>query len=141
MSKNTQEILTGLILGLILGILFFSKLAFGAELTPEDEELLAQVVELESGNQDLMGKRLVVAVVINRVESPDFPDSVQAVLSQPRQFVTYSHLSEATPSWHDRLAVRMELENSINEEVRFFRTNHYGCGQPLFVHGEHYFSK
>ena len=51
-------------------------------------ELLAAVVEAEAGNQDLTGKRLVVDVVLNRVDSPLFPDNIVDVLEQELQFTT-----------------------------------------------------
>jgi spore germination cell wall hydrolase CwlJ-like protein len=37
-------------------------------------ELLALCVEAEAGNQDQMGKRLVVDVILNRVDSPNYPN-------------------------------------------------------------------
>ena len=45
-------------------------------------ELLALCVEAEAGNQALEGKRLVAAVVLNRVEDPDWPDDITAVITQ-----------------------------------------------------------
>ena len=89
MKKSTQEILTGLAIGLIISILFFAKLAFGAELSESDVEMLENVTYLEAGNQDLVGKRLVVSVILNRVDSEEFPDTVSEVLSQENQFTTY----------------------------------------------------
>jgi spore germination cell wall hydrolase CwlJ-like protein len=52
-------------------------------------DLLALCVEAEAGDQDLYGKRLVVDVVLNRVDSPDFPDTIAEVITQVRQFATY----------------------------------------------------
>lgn len=141
MRKETKEILTGVMIGMVLSILFFSKLVFGAELSEEDAELLAKVVQCESGNQDIIGRRLVAATVINRVDSPIFPDTVSEVLAQKGQFATYPKLEKAEATWQDRLAVKLELEQSIDKEVMYFRTDRYGCGQPLFVHDDHYFSK
>jgi len=140
MSKNAKEYLTGIILGLLIGALFFAKLAFGAELTEEDKELICKTVQAEAGNQDLQGKRLVAAVIINRVDSPVFPNTTEDVLSQKNQFSTYNLLNSTTPTWQDRLAVEMETETRSNTEVFFFRTGRYGTGTPMFVHGDHYFS-
>lgn len=140
MSNNAKEYLTGIILGLLIGTLFFAKLAFGAELTEEDKELICKTVQAEAGNQDLQGKRLVAAVIINRVDSPVFPNTTEDVLSQKNQFSTYNLLNSTTPTWQDRLAVEMETETRSNTEVFFFRTDRYGTGTPMFVHGDHYFS-
>ena len=49
-------------------------------------ELLAQLVEAEAGNQPFEGKCLIVDVVINRVESPDFPNTISEVIFQEGQF-------------------------------------------------------
>lgn len=140
MKKSTEEWLTGIAIGLLIGILLFSKLAFGAELSDEDVKMLEQVTYLEAGNQNLIGKRLVVSVILNRVDSDIFPNSVREVLSQDGQFSTYRHLNDAQPTWTDQLAVKMETERRLNTEVYFFRTNYYGCGDPLFQYGDHYFS-
>lgn len=49
-------------------------------------ELLALCVEAEAGNQDLTGKRMVVDVVLNRVDAPDWPDTIEGVITQPYAF-------------------------------------------------------
>lgn len=43
---------------------------------------LAAIVYLEAGNQSAKGQQAVAEVVLNRVISPDFPDSVHDVLHQ-----------------------------------------------------------
>lgn len=50
--------------------------------------MLAQLVQAEAGNQDLTGKRLVADVVLNRVESEQFPNTIREVIFQknPVQF-------------------------------------------------------
>lgn len=49
-------------------------------------DLLARVITHESGNQPLEGKIAVGNVILNRVASPSFPNTVTEVLSQPNQF-------------------------------------------------------
>ena len=49
-------------------------------------ELLAICVEAEAGNQGLEGKRMVVDVILNRVDDPDWPGTIEEVISQPVQF-------------------------------------------------------
>lgn len=139
MKKSTQEWLTGLAIGLILTLLLAVKV-FAAPVSEEDAELLTKTVYLEAGNQDLTGKRLVVSVILNRVDSDDFPDDIKGVLSQDGQFQTFRYLNDAQPTWMDELAVKMEQERRINTGVYFFRAGHYGCGDPLFQYGDHYFS-
>ena len=140
MSKEAKEYLTGAAIGFAIGALFFAKLAFGAEISADDAELIAKTVQAEAGNQDMKGKRLVAAVIVNRVNSPEFPNTVEGVLSQDGQFSTYKYLNKTEATWQDRLAVRMESERTINCGVYFFRTSRYGTGEPLFKYGDHYFS-
>ena len=49
-------------------------------------EYLACLVEAEAGNQDELGKRLVVDVVLNRLDSNEFPDNIYDVINQKNQF-------------------------------------------------------
>ena len=53
-----------------------------------DMELMAQLVEAEAGNQPFEGKCLVVDVILNRVESPDWPNTIEEVIFQDN---TYPH--------------------------------------------------
>ena len=136
MNKNMQEWITGMILGLIITLL----LAVKVMAAPIDEDLITRTVYLEAGNQSLEGKRLVAAVILNRIDSEEFPDTTEEVLSQDGQFVTYKNLDNATPTWEDALAVKMEIQTRSNEEVMFFQTGKYGTGKPCMKVGDHYFS-
>lgn len=51
-----------------------------------DEELLARLIHLEARGEPLEGQVAVGAVVLNRVRSPGFPDTVYEVVLQPGQF-------------------------------------------------------
>ncbi|MBQ7794114.1 MAG: cell wall hydrolase [Clostridia bacterium] len=53
-----------------------------------DETLLwlARIVHIESGNEGYEGKLAVANVILNRVKSPKFPDTVYDVIFQPNQF-------------------------------------------------------
>ena len=51
-------------------------------LTDTDYEVLLRIVEAEAGGEDEIGKLLVANVVLNRVESNKFPDSVEEVVFQ-----------------------------------------------------------
>ena len=108
-------------------------------------QLLACLVEAEAGNQDLTGKRLVVDVVLNRVADPEFPDTIAGVIYQPGQFSPVSNgaLARAyhTVTQEDFDAVSMELIDQIDYGVRYFTATGYGCGDPAFKHGAHYFSR
>lgn len=47
---------------------------------------LALAIYHEARNQPIEGQLAVAEVVLNRVESPAYPDTVCAVIAQPRQF-------------------------------------------------------
>ncbi len=49
-------------------------------------KLLATIIYCEAGNQCYAGRLAVGAVVMNRVKSPGFPNTVKAVIWQPYQF-------------------------------------------------------
>lgn len=56
-------------------------------LADEDYEALLKIVQAEAGNEDEEGKMLVAGVVLNRVKSKRFPDSVQKVVMQQKDGV------------------------------------------------------
>jgi len=103
-------------------------------------ELIAQTVEAEAGNQSYIGKRLVVATVLNRVNHEAFPDTIEEVISQPGQFSTYPELKDIEATEDDYEAVYEELQQTCNSSVLFFRTGRYGYGVPLMKYEDHYFS-
>jgi N-acetylmuramoyl-L-alanine amidase len=109
-------------------------------------ELIALTVEAEAGNQDLYGKRLVVDVILNRVDSPEFPDTIEGVITQIHQFETYSNGMIDAAGYHmqedDYTAVLMELESRTDPEILYFTAGGYNpYGTPAYKYGDHYFSK
>lgn len=65
-----------------------------------DRDLLACIIYCEAGNQPYTGQVAVGAVVINRVRSAAFPNTVSGVIYQPRQF---------SPVASGRLATRLAI--------------------------------
>ena len=110
-----------------------------------DMELIAQLVEAEAGNQDMTGKCLVVDVILNRVESPDFPDTVEEVIFQPGQFsvITNGAFDKAGYNMQDSdyAAVAMEYELHQNKDVMYFNNCKAvsGSSRPFKV-GGHWFN-
>ena len=60
------------------------------EVTYEEAQLLLRIAQAEAGNQGEEGMWLVMSVVMNRVASPDFPDSISEVIFQESQFASVS---------------------------------------------------
>lgn len=105
-------------------------------LTDEEMELLAGIVHAEAGNQDMIGRRLVADVVLNRMVSPDFPNEISGVIYQQNQFATPMNYTA-----DDMSAVELECQKRIDSEVLWFRTGGFhSSGTPLYQHGAHYFS-
>ena len=108
-------------------------------------ELLAAVVEAEAGNQDMTGKRLVVDVVLNRVDSPLFPDTITEVLEQPGQFSTMWNGAVEEAGWHmqedDYTAVMMEVTGvRLDYDIYYFTAGEYNAScRPAYIHGDHFF--
>ena len=57
-----------------------------SQIASPDVELLAKVTYAEAGNQTLEQQLAVAAVILNRVESESFPNTIQEVISQKGQF-------------------------------------------------------
>lgn len=107
----------------------------------ESLEWIAKCVEAEAGNQDIVGKRLVVDVILNRVDSDLYPNDIKSVISQDGQFAVYKYgtMMKATPSEETCRAVEMELEHRIDTEIMYFASSGY-ISKPAYKHGGHYFA-
>ena len=58
------------------------------DISAEEYEMLLRIVEAEAGGEDTEGKILVANVVLNRVESDKFPDTIEEVIFQKNGKVT-----------------------------------------------------
>lgn len=106
-------------------------------------ELLAMCVEAEAGNQDLLGKRMVAGVILNRVEDPDWPDTIEGVIKKPYEISTWwnGRIEAAVPSEESYLAVQMELKERSYPGLFYFTAGGYSeYGTPWGKVGDHYFS-
>lgn len=107
-------------------------------------EVLAQLVEAEAGNQPFEGKCLVVDVILNRVESPDFPDTISDVIFAPGQFSVIKNGAFEKAAWNmqesDYAAVAVEMELHQNKDVLYFNncSQVAGTGKKFKV-GGHWF--
>ena len=117
----------------------------GIDITPEDIELLARLAWREARGEGLLGMRLVIEVVFNRVLSDKFPNTIYDVLYQPGQFAPSGaalELSDITPGEDQYEAVRLAITETpiLEPDVVFFATTPlYG---EIFLHvGGHYFTR
>ena len=82
-------------------------------------ELLARVIEAEAGGESDYHKLCVGTVVMNRVASDKYPDTIEGVIYQPGQYqcVTNSHINKE-PSESS-----YEAAKSILDGRRMFRSS------------------
>ena len=101
-----------------------------------DEELIAMVVNAESGGEPMIGKVAVASVVLNRCDYYD--QTVESIVYAKDQFA----ISKIYTS-DDLRAVEIAKENRdlFPNNMLYFRNKHYHkFGEEYMVIGSHYFS-
>ena len=89
---------------------------------------LSRIIYAESGNQILDGKIAVGNVVMNRVESSQFPNNIYDVLNQKNQFSPASSLSRRTPNSESVLAAKLVLDGAkVVPNALFFARAGLSC--------------
>lgn len=96
------------------------------QISYEDAQRLMKIAVAEAGNQGIEGQLRVMQVVWNRVQSPDFPDTIEAVISQPNQFQTYAagtyETAVPTAETHEALAL-FEANTDHDSKIIAFETS------------------
>lgn len=64
---------------------YIASMDWGAE----DAYLLAKIAMAEAEGEDTEGKALVILTVLNRVWAPQFPGTIEEVITQPGAFTSY----------------------------------------------------
>jgi len=113
-----------------------------------DEYLeFARLIEAEAKSEDLHGKTLVASVVMNRVASDIFPNTITEVINDPGQFdpVNNKYINYAVPSHESKVAVMNVLkgENDSIGALYFQKSEakEWGNKKYLFRYGGHSFYK
>lgn len=118
--------------------------------TEADLKLMAAIIQAEADNQPYAGKIAVGSVVMNRVKSSKFPNTISGVVYQANQFapVKDGHLAlilERGPNETCYRAAREVLNGARNVEYLFFWTvslanqrNIWGRTRGQVI-GDHYF--
>ena len=125
------------------------------EIRDGEIEILAQLIEAEAGNQDYRGMCLVADVVLNRVHSSRFPDTVEDVIFQylidkygdkHYQFSTVIDGNLEKAGWYisdnARKAAYQEYmaERRIDDRILSFTAGSYNpFFTPAYKYGDHYF--
>ena len=118
------------------------------ELTDYERGLLAMVVYREARGEPEEGRRAVVEVILNRVRSPLFPDTIDGVVyqSNPVQFACAGALTTASIKELGALsvcfdtvgAVLAETEPTLNWDALYFSTRKPSSTEYMKI-GNHYF--
>lgn len=121
-------------------------------------EVLLKIVEAEAGCEDEEGKLLVANVILNRLNSDKFPDSVSEIVFQQENGITqFSPVSDGS---YDRVQISEETVRAvgraldgedISEGALYFAARDYADSKRmrwfdekltlLFRHGGHEFFK
>lgn len=116
------------------------------EYTQAEAQMLMRIAQAEAGNQGVYGMVLVMTVVINRVNSPDFPNSIEEVIFQPYQFQSVSdgNYSRAEISTEAHMALAsIESGEPIDESIIAFEVKNNDSLERYFKYaytvGEHNF--
>lgn len=67
-------------------------------ITEKERETLARLVYLEARGQSYLGQKAVVEVVLNRVLSDEFPNTIDDVIYQKNQFSPAKYIETTTPT-------------------------------------------
>ncbi|MGN1266650.1 MAG: cell wall hydrolase [Dorea sp.] len=105
------------------------------------EELLASIIYCEAGNQPYKGQVAVGAVILNRVQSSSYPNSIEAVIYQKGQF------GPARTGKLDRVRSAKSYTSTNLQAARDALSGvdpvkgclYFGCGNKGIKIGGHYF--
>ena len=115
-----------------------------AGMTEEEFYLISSVVEAESDrSESLDGRILIAETILNRVNSPSFPDTITGVLTQSGQFTTVVNghsVTERTELSDQAVIIAVqEIESGTDPEVLFFNCIGYNYGTPYaYVDGNYF---
>ena len=128
------------ILFIIILLIIFSccgVIAEAHEYSAMDIVSIGKIVEHEAPNESELGKRLVIDTILNRVESDEFPNTVQEVLRQPGQYCN----PKKYPPKEVYTLIAEEIYNRTNSSVLWYKTKSFHkYGFPVIKEGNHYFS-
>lgn len=109
------------------------------EADEDERNLMAQIVMNEAEGEPQDGKQAVATVIVNRVLSPLFPETIRDVIYQENQFAT-SGTKTPTQECYDAVDAALKYEG-FPPNMFYFRAGHYhSFGKPYAKIGNHYFS-
>lgn len=110
--------------------------------------MLANIAMAEAEGEDTKGKALVILVVLNRVQSDEFPDTIEEVIKESNQFTAYENgrYDKVKPNEDCYKALDLVRQNwdesqgaTYFEQTSTQNTWHNTNLKKLFTHGNHTF--
>lgn len=92
MQTNFLKLLWVLVaFGVLITISVYSQSKESYSRKTGDTELLARVIRAEAEAEPYTGQVAVGAVILNRIQDPDFPNTLAGVIYEPRAFESVSN--------------------------------------------------
>ncbi len=114
----------------------------------DETYMLANIAMAEAEGEDMKGKALVILVVLNRVQSDEFPDTIEEVIKESNQFTAYENgrYDKVKPNEDCYKALDLVRQNwdesqgaTYFEQTSTQNTWHNTNLKKLFTHGNHTF--
>ncbi len=131
-----------------------ATLKIPASMSTDEKELLARLVRAEAEGEPYAGKVAVALVVLNRVDHPDFPNTVKGVIEEvtPSGHYAFSPVlngeinkpanEEAKKAVEEAIAFRGQGRGSLFFYNPTIATNHWNATRTETIRiGKHVFSK
>ena len=112
-------------------------------LTDSEIDLVALVTMAEAEGESELGKRLVIDVILNQIDSPRFPNTAAGVIYAKNVFecMWNGRIDRCYVRDDIRQLVVEELQSRTNSNIHYFRAGRYhSFGTPVVNEGNHYFS-
>lgn len=112
--------------------------------TADDLDMLARLIYLETGTSSRDGMRAVATVVLNRVRSGRFDNTIEGVITAPGQFTTREKLNSIkAPDVCYEVAKECLAGNLYDRDILYFRlasgSTSWGSRTYCFTIGGNYF--
>lgn len=119
------------------------------QLTDEEFEMLSRLTAAEAEGEEFEAQYMIACVIINRVDSDSFPDSISEVIWQEEPVKQFSSMwngryerCNVTDSCYESVQYMVEYGNDLPEDVLYFTS----CGylpntDPYMQVGNMFFSR
>ena len=110
------------------------------KLSSSEYDLLCKVTFAEAGNQGLDGQQAVAGVILARMASESFPDTILGVISQTNQFSTWNNNNVVcyygVVTEEDGAAMKEAVNAAIKKGSGL--SNYFNGQEPLYFHVPNY---